>query len=68
MSNDAFSLQPADLQRHFTAITVFEGADHAYNLFTSTDVRYRGRKLEQAVKSLALRKALTFGVNSVRKP
>ena len=49
-----------------SAITVFEGSDHAYNLFTGTDVRFRGRKLAQAVKSLALRKALTFGVGSVR--
>lgn len=49
-----------------SAITVFEGADHAYNLFTGTNVRYRGRKLAQAVKALALRKARTFGVNKVR--
>lgn len=49
-----------------SAITVFEGSDHAYNLFTGTDIRYRGRKLAQAVKSLALRKALTFGVETVR--
>jgi RimJ/RimL family protein N-acetyltransferase len=49
-----------------SAITVFEGADHAYNLFTGTDVRYRGRKLAQAVKTLALRKARTFGVDKVR--
>jgi mycothiol synthase len=49
-----------------SAITVFEGSDHAYNLFTGTNVRYRGRKLAQAVKSLALRKALTFGVDTVR--
>jgi mycothiol synthase len=49
-----------------SAITVFEGSDHAYNLFTGTDVRYRGCKLAQAVKSLALRKALTFGVDKVR--
>ena len=49
-----------------SAITVFEGADHAYNLFTGTDVRYRGRKLAQAVKSLALRKAREYGVRSVR--
>ena len=49
-----------------SAITVFEGADHAYNLFTGTDVRYRGRKLAQAVKSLALRKAREFGVDTVR--
>ncbi len=49
-----------------SAITVFTGADHAYNLFTGTDVRYRGRKLAQAVKALALRKARTFGVGMVR--
>jgi len=49
-----------------SAITVFEGVDHAYNLFTGTDVRYRGRKLAQAVKSLALRKACEFGVHTVR--
>ena len=49
-----------------SAITVFEGSDHAYNLFTGTDVRYRGRKLAQAVKSLALRRARLFGVNAVR--
>jgi len=49
-----------------SAITVFAGADHAYNLFTGTDVRYRGRKLAQAVKALALRKARTFGVDAVR--
>ncbi len=49
-----------------SAITVFQGADHAYNLFTGTDVRYRGRKLAQAVKSLALRKAREFGVDKVR--
>lgn len=49
-----------------SAITVFEGADHAYNLFTGTQVGYRGRGLAQAVKTLALRKARTFGVKSVR--
>ena len=49
-----------------SAITVFSGADHAYNLFTGTDVHYRGRKLAQAVKTIALRKARTFGVNAVR--
>jgi mycothiol synthase len=49
-----------------SAITVFDGADHAYNLFTGTDVRYRGRKLAQAVKTLALLKARTFGVDTVR--
>src|SRR4030042_1287247 len=49
-----------------SAITVFAGSDHAYNLFTGTDVRYRGRKLAQAVKALALRKARAFGVGAVR--
>ncbi len=49
-----------------SAITVFAGADHAYNLFTGTDVRYRGRKLAQAVKALALHKERTFGVDTVR--
>ena len=48
-----------------SAITVFEGADHAYNLFTGTDVRYRGRKLAQAVKIQALRVARSFGVETV---
>jgi RimJ/RimL family protein N-acetyltransferase len=49
-----------------SAITVFAGSDHAYNLFTGTDVCYRGRKLAQAVKTIALRKARTFGVGAVR--
>jgi mycothiol synthase len=49
-----------------SAITVFEGSDHAYNLFTGTDVRYRGRKLAQAVKALALRRARAWGVTTVR--
>ncbi len=49
-----------------SAITVFEGADHAYNLFTGTDMCYRGRKLAQAVKTLALRRAREFGVGKVR--
>jgi RimJ/RimL family protein N-acetyltransferase len=49
-----------------SAITVFSGSDHAYNLFTGTDVQYRGRKLAQAVKSLALRRARDFGVHTVR--
>ena len=38
-----------------SAITRFQGADYAYNLFTGTDSRYRGRKLAQAVKVTALR-------------
>jgi RimJ/RimL family protein N-acetyltransferase len=49
-----------------SAITVFAGSDHAYNLFTGTDVRYRGRKLAQAVKTIALCKARTFGLGVVR--
>jgi len=40
-----------------SAITRFEDTDHAYNLFTGVDKRYRGRKLAQAVKVLALRYA-----------
>lgn len=40
-----------------SAITRFDGVDYAYNLFTGTDSRYRGRKLAQAVKVLALRYA-----------
>jgi GNAT superfamily N-acetyltransferase len=38
-----------------SAITRFEGADYAYNLHTGVDRRYRGRKLGQSVKVLALR-------------
>lgn len=37
-----------------SAITRFTDADYAYNLFTGVDKRYRGRKLAQAVKTLAL--------------
>jgi GNAT superfamily N-acetyltransferase len=40
-----------------SAITRMEGADYAYNLHTGVDKRYRGRKLGQAVKVLALRYA-----------
>jgi len=40
-----------------SAITRFEGADCAYNLHTGVDRRYRGRKLAQAVKVMALRYA-----------
>ena len=40
-----------------SAITRFEGVDYAYNLFTGVDIPYRGRKLGQAVKVLALRYA-----------
>lgn len=50
-----------------SAITRFEKADHAYNLFTGVDEAYRGRKLGQAVKVLALRHARrTLGTNLVR--
>ena len=40
-----------------SAITRLEGNDYAYNLFTGVDRLYRGRKLAQAVKVLALRYA-----------
>jgi GNAT superfamily N-acetyltransferase len=40
-----------------SAITRFEGCEYAYNLHTGVDRRYRGRKLAQAVKVLALRYA-----------
>lgn len=40
-----------------SAITRFEGMDPAYNLHTGVDKRYRGRKLAQAIKVLALRYA-----------
>jgi L-amino acid N-acyltransferase YncA len=33
-----------------SAITVFAGSDHAYNLFTGTDVRYRGCKLPRRIR------------------
>ena len=50
-----------------SAITRFDGADHAYNLFTGVDKHYRGRKLAQAVKVLALRYAReVLKVNMVR--
>lgn len=50
-----------------SAITRFEGADYAYNLHTGVDKRYRGRKLAQAVKVLALRHAReVWEVNTVR--
>jgi len=38
-----------------SAITRMEGRDYAYNLFTGVGLPYRGRKLGQAVKVLALR-------------
>lgn len=40
-----------------SAITRLEGNDYAYNLFTGVNKLYRGRKLAQAVKVLALRYA-----------
>jgi GNAT superfamily N-acetyltransferase len=40
-----------------SAITRMQGRNFAYNLFTGVDKRYRGRKLGQAVKVLALRYA-----------
>ena len=40
-----------------SAITRLEGNDYAYNLYTGVDREYRGRKLGQAVKVLALRYA-----------
>ncbi len=50
-----------------SAITRFEGVDYAYNIFTGVDRRYRGRKLAQAVKILALRYArATLGVKTVQ--
>ena len=50
-----------------SAITRFEGADYAYNLFTGVDMPYRGRKLAQAVKVLALHYARdVLEVHSVR--
>ncbi len=50
-----------------SAITRFEGAEDAYNLFTGVDLPYRGLKLAQAVKVLALRYARqVLGVSAVR--
>ena len=50
-----------------SAITRLEGNAYAYNLFTGVDNRYRGRKLGQAVKVLALRYAReVLKVNTVR--
>ncbi len=49
-----------------SAITRFEGSDYAYNLHTGVDKHYRGRKLAQAVKVLALRYArAALNVNTV---
>jgi GNAT superfamily N-acetyltransferase len=50
-----------------SAITRMQGRDYAYNLFTGVDLPYRGRKLGQAVKVLALRYARnTLQVKIVR--
>jgi len=40
-----------------SAITRYQGADYAYNLFTGVEWHYRGRMLAQAVKAQALRYA-----------
>jgi len=40
-----------------SAITRFEGSEHAYNLHTGVDQHYHGRKLAQATLVLALRYA-----------
>lgn len=40
-----------------SAISRMQGREYAYNLFTAVDLLYRGRKLGQAVKVLALRYA-----------
>jgi mycothiol synthase len=50
-----------------SAITQIAGREYAYNLFTGVDLSYRGRKLGQAVKVLALRYARdTLKVTVVR--
>jgi GNAT superfamily N-acetyltransferase len=50
-----------------SAVTQMQGCDYAYNLFTGVDLPYRGRKLGQAVKVLALRHARNvLKVNIVR--
>lgn len=50
-----------------SAITRRPGQDYAYNLFTGVDLPYRGRKLGQAVKVLALRHArLALQARTVR--
>jgi GNAT superfamily N-acetyltransferase len=50
-----------------SAITRLKGNDYAYNLHTGVDIHYRGRKLGQAVKVLALRYARdVLQVNTVR--
>jgi RimJ/RimL family protein N-acetyltransferase len=56
-----------DIWVAMSAITRFAGTDYAYNLHTGVDKRYRGRKLAQAVKVLALRYArAALDVNTVR--
>jgi GNAT superfamily N-acetyltransferase len=40
-----------------SAMTCFEGSDHAYNLHTGVDRRYHGRSLAQAIMVIALRYA-----------
>jgi GNAT superfamily N-acetyltransferase len=50
-----------------SAITRMKEREYAYNLFTGVDLPYRGRKLGQAVKVLALRYARnTLQVQTVR--
>jgi len=50
-----------------SAITRFDGQEFGYNLHTGVDRGYRGRKLAQAVKVLALRYAReVLRVNRVR--
>jgi GNAT superfamily N-acetyltransferase len=50
-----------------SAITRMQGCDYAYNLHTGVDLPYRGRKLGQAAKILALRYARqVLKVNTVR--
>ncbi len=57
----------ANIWAAMSAITRFDGADYAYNLFTGVDVAYRGRGLGQAVKVLALRYAAhALGVTEIR--
>jgi RimJ/RimL family protein N-acetyltransferase len=50
-----------------SAISIVGAVDYAYNLFTGVEMGYRGRKLAQAVKVLALRYARsTLGVHTVQ--
>ena len=48
---------PSGAWAAMSAITRMPGKDYAFNLFTGVDLAYRGRKLGQAVKVLALRYA-----------